>query len=83
MAIGIIRMIVEYIQNANIEKIIDESLNNLPEKIKQLETFKNAKERLIKFFWNRIENIYENDGYKFDEVKAVIFAGPEKTVLTA
>ncbi|MDD5021572.1 MAG: glycine--tRNA ligase subunit beta [Endomicrobiaceae bacterium] len=72
MAIGIIRMIVEYIPNANIEVIIDESLNNLPEKIKQLETFKNAKERLIKFFWNRIENIYENDGYKFDEVKAII-----------
>lgn len=72
IAIGIIRMIVEYIPNANIEKIIDESLNNLPEKIKQLETFKNAKERLIKFLWNRIENIYENSGYKFDEVKAVI-----------
>ncbi|GAB1402746.1 glycine--tRNA ligase subunit beta [Elusimicrobiota bacterium] len=72
MAIGIIRMIAEYIPNADIEKIIDESLNNLPEKIKKTETFKNAKERLIKFLWNRIENIYENDGYKFDEVKAVI-----------
>jgi len=72
MTIGIIRMITEFIPNANIEKIIDESLKNMPEKIKQSETFKNAKERLIKFLWNRIENIYENEGYKFDEVKAVI-----------
>lgn len=72
MSIGIIRMIREYLPETDFEKIIDVALNSLPEKIKQQETFAGAKQRLIKFFWNRIENIYENEGYEFDEVKAVI-----------
>ncbi len=71
MAIGTIRMIAEFIPEADAEKIIEEALKNMPEKIKQLDTYKTAKERLIKFFWSRIENIYENEGFKFDEVKAV------------
>lgn len=72
MAIGIIRMIREFLPETDFGKIIDISLNCLPEKIKIKDTFSTAKQRLIKFFWNRIENIYENEGYKFDEVKAVI-----------
>lgn len=72
MAIGIIRMIRQYLPETDFEKIIDIALTSLPEKIKQQETFSTTKQRLIKFFWNRIENIYENEGFKFDEVKAVI-----------
>jgi len=72
MSIGIIRMIREFMPNADVEQMIDISLNNLPIKIKEMETFKTAKDRLIKFLWNRIENIYENEGFKFDEVKCVI-----------
>ena len=72
MAIGIIRMIRQYLPETDFEKIIDIALTSVPEKIKQQETFSTTKQRLIKFFWNRIENIYENEGFKFDEVKAVI-----------
>ena len=72
MAIGIVRMIREFLPETDFEKILDMALNSLPEKIKEKETFNTAKQRLVKFFWSRIENIYENEGYKFDEVKAVI-----------
>ena len=72
MAIGIVRMIREFLPETDFEKIIDIALNSLPEKIKEKDTFSTAKQRLVKFFWSRIENIYENEGYKFDEVKAVI-----------
>ncbi|MBQ3834403.1 MAG: glycine--tRNA ligase subunit beta [Elusimicrobia bacterium] len=72
MAIGIVRMIRQYLPEADFEKILDMALNALPEQIKQKDTFATAKQRLVKFFWSRIENIYENEGYKFDEVKAVI-----------
>ena len=72
MAIGIVRMIREFLPETDFEKILDIALNSLPEKIKEKETFATAKQRLVKFFWSRIENIYENEGYKFDEVKAVI-----------
>ena len=72
MAIGIVRMIRQFLPETDFEKIIDVALDCLPEKIKAKETFGSAKQRLVKFFWSRIENIYENEGYKFDEVKAVI-----------
>ena len=72
MAIGIVRMIREFLPETDFEKILDIALNSLPEKIKEKDTFATAKQRLVKFFWSRIENIYENEGYKFDEVKAVI-----------
>ena len=72
MAIGIVRMIREFLPETDFEKILDVALNSLPEKIKEKETFNTAKQRLVKFFWSRIENIYENEGYRFDEVKAVI-----------
>ena len=72
MAIGIVRMIRDFLPETDFEKILDMALNSLPEKIKEKETFNTAKQRLVKFFWSRIENIYENEGYKFDEVKAVI-----------
>lgn len=72
MAIGIVRMIREFLPETDFEKILDTALNSLPEKIKEKDTFSTAKQRLVKFFWSRIENIYENEGYKFDEVKAVI-----------
>jgi len=72
MAIGIVRMLRQFLPETDFEKIIDIALNSMPEKIKEKETFNTAKQRLIKFFWNRIENIYENEGFKFDEVKAVI-----------
>lgn len=72
MSIGIIRMIREFMPNTDVEQMIDTALNNLPTKIKEMDTFKTAKDRLIKFLWNRIENIYENEGFKFDEVKCVI-----------
>lgn len=72
MSIGIIRIIRQFMPEADVEKMIDISLNNLPEKIKQMESFKTAKERFNKFLWNRIENIYENEGFRPDEVKCVI-----------
>ena len=72
MAIGIVRMIREFLPETDFEKVLDVALNSLPQKIKEKETFNTAKQRLVKFFWSRIENIYENEGYKFDEVKAVI-----------
>lgn len=72
MAIGIVRMIRQYLPETDFEKIIDTALACMPEQIKQKDTFATAKQRLVKFFWSRIENIYENEGYKFDEVKAVI-----------
>jgi len=72
MAIGIVRMIRVFLPETDFEKILDMALNSLPEKIKEKDTFSTAKQRLVKFFWSRIENIYENEGYKFDEVKAVI-----------
>lgn len=74
-AIAIVRIVREFMPEADLEKIIDEALNNLPEKIKEADSFKTAKDRLVKFFWNRIENICENEGFKFDEVQCVVVAG--------
>jgi glycyl-tRNA synthetase beta chain len=43
MSIGMIRMIRDFIPEADIEKMIDTALYNMPEKIKNMDTFKRQK----------------------------------------
>jgi glycyl-tRNA synthetase beta chain len=73
-AIAVIRIMIEKFPLANFNKAVEETFNALPDKLKTGVKFATAAERLKNFFWNRIENMLEAEGYKPDEVKAVVNA---------
>lgn len=76
--IGFIRMVTENLPQQDLAHALDKIFDYLPESVKNNPKFKEASERLANFFWQRIENLLEADGYASDEVKAVINAS--KTV---
>ncbi|MDR3243150.1 MAG: glycine--tRNA ligase subunit beta [Elusimicrobiota bacterium] len=73
-AIGLIRMFVRDFPDKNLGKIIDYAFEILPQKVKDNPSFENAKDKLIVFLWQRIENMLETDGYENSDIKAVINA---------
>ncbi|MCL2389341.1 MAG: glycine--tRNA ligase subunit beta [Elusimicrobia bacterium] len=73
-AISAIRIMAERFPQENFARALEEVFNTLPEKLKASSKFSTGLERLRGFFWQRIENILENEGYRPDEVKAVVNA---------
>ncbi|MCA6072265.1 MAG: glycine--tRNA ligase subunit beta [Endomicrobium sp.] len=69
--IGFIRMVMENFPNQNLGNVIEKVFEFLPEKVKNNPKAKNACDKLINFFWQRIDNILELKGYNSFEVKAV------------
>ncbi|MDR3274874.1 MAG: glycine--tRNA ligase subunit beta [Endomicrobium sp.] len=72
--IGFIRMVKEKLPDQDLEYVIEKVFSFLPDNVKNNSKSKNAYERLLKFLWQRIENIFESEGYNSDEIKAVVNA---------
>jgi glycyl-tRNA synthetase beta chain len=73
-AAGIIRIIMENFPVQDFTPLVEKSLDILSDKIKNNPKFKEAKEKVMNFLWQRIENIFETEGYSFEEIKAVVNA---------
>ncbi|MCL2334715.1 MAG: glycine--tRNA ligase subunit beta [Endomicrobia bacterium] len=73
-AIGFIRMITEKLPKQDLAKAVEKAFEYMPEHVKNNPKFKQAREKLASFFWQRIESILGSEGYAADEVKAVINA---------
>ncbi|MDR0956329.1 MAG: glycine--tRNA ligase subunit beta [Endomicrobium sp.] len=77
IAIGFIRIMIENLAIANLpiknlSSIIGKVFEFLPENLKNNSKSKNAYEKLINFFWQKIESIFELQGYSYYEIKAVV-----------
>jgi glycyl-tRNA synthetase beta chain len=73
-ATGFVKVAMSELPKCDLTSIVRRVFEFLPENVKNNPKSKDACERLIKFFWQRIENVFEYEGYNFDEVKAVINA---------
>jgi glycyl-tRNA synthetase beta chain len=71
---GFVKVAMNELPKCDLTNAIRRVFEFLPENVKNNPNSKCACERLIKFFWQRIENIFESEGYNSDEVKAVINA---------
>jgi glycyl-tRNA synthetase beta chain len=71
---GFVRVAMNELPKCDLTNAVRKVFEFLPENVKNNPKSKDACERLIKFFWQRIENIFESEGYNSDEVKAVINA---------
>ncbi len=71
---GFVKVAMNELPKCDLTSVIRRVFEFLPENVKNNPKSKDAYERLIKFFWQRIENIFESEGYNSDEVKAVINA---------
>jgi glycyl-tRNA synthetase beta chain len=71
-ATGILRIILEKRLPLVLKTLIDKSYSLLPEKVKGNPK---TQELVMEFFKSRLENLWEADGYKFDEVRAVLATG--------
>ncbi|MDR3256617.1 MAG: glycine--tRNA ligase subunit beta [Endomicrobium sp.] len=69
--IGFVRMVMENLPDQDVGVAIEKVFEFLPESVKNNSKSKNAYERLLNFFWQRIENLLETEGYNSYEVKAV------------
>ena len=72
--IGFIRMAIENLPKQDLAKAMEKAFDNLPESVQNNPKFKQGREKLMNFFWQRIESLLEAEGYAVDEVKAVINA---------
>jgi len=68
------RMAMEKLPDCDIEHIVKKTFDFLPENVKNNPKSKNAYERLISFFRQRIESILETEGYNLCVIKAVVSA---------
>jgi glycyl-tRNA synthetase beta chain len=71
---GFVKVAMNELPKCDLTNAIERVFEFLPENVKNNPRSKNACGRLIKFFWQRIENIFEAEGYNSHEVKAVINA---------
>jgi glycyl-tRNA synthetase beta chain len=71
-AVGIIRIIRECKLPLSITQLVDRAFAVVPESVKGNTA---AKVQLNDFFRQRLENIYQAEGYRFDEVRAVLANG--------
>ncbi|MDR1259975.1 MAG: glycine--tRNA ligase subunit beta [Endomicrobium sp.] len=71
IATGFVRMVKEKLPNQDLEHIIKEIFSFLPNNIKNSSKLENAYKNLINFLWQRIENIFEMEGYSSKEIEAV------------
>jgi glycyl-tRNA synthetase beta chain len=73
-AVGVIRMIRECKLPLSIAKLAEASFDVQPDSVKSNTA---ALGQLTDFFRQRLENIYQAEGYRFDEVRAVLANGFE------
>jgi glycyl-tRNA synthetase beta chain len=71
---GFVRVAMNELPKYDLTNAVRRVFEFLPENIRNNPKSKDACEKLIKFFWQRIENFFESEGYNSDEVKAVINA---------
>jgi len=71
---GFVKVAMNELPKCDLTNVVRRVFEFLPENVKNNSKSKDACERLIKFFWQRIENIFESEGYNSGEVKAVINA---------
>lgn len=76
--ISFIKMATENLPQEDLARAMDKAFDYLPESVKNNPKFKQASERLAMFFWQRIENLLESEGYASDDVKAVVSASKIK-----
>ncbi|MDR2676556.1 MAG: glycine--tRNA ligase subunit beta [Endomicrobium sp.] len=69
IGMGFIRMIKEKFPDKDLQYIVEKTFSFLPKNIKN--NFQNTNEELLNFLQQRIENIFEVEGYSLDEIKAV------------
>ncbi len=67
---GIIRIILEKSLDLSLDELVHESL-----KLLKCPDEDNIKKQIMKFFRQRIENIFESRGMAYDEIKAVLDTG--------
>jgi glycyl-tRNA synthetase beta chain len=69
--VGFVRMIMEKLPNCDLEYVMRKIFELLPKNVMNDLKSRNAYERLVNFLYQRIESIFELEGYKLCEVKAV------------
>jgi glycyl-tRNA synthetase beta chain len=72
MATGILRIIIEKKLPVPLKALVDKSFSLLPEKVK---ANANTPSLVMDFLKVRLENLWEAEGYKFDETRAVLATG--------
>jgi glycyl-tRNA synthetase beta chain len=71
VSIGFIRIAMKILPNHDLGYAIKKVFEFLPENIRNSPEANDAYERLLDFFWHRIENILEVEGYDSYEIKAI------------
>jgi glycyl-tRNA synthetase beta chain len=72
MAAGILRIIIEKKLSIPLKALVDKAFSLLPEKVR---ANTNTPGLVMDFLKNRLENLWEAEGYKFDETRAVLATG--------
>jgi glycyl-tRNA synthetase beta chain len=73
LAAGVLRIILEKKLPVSIKGIINFSIQNMEQN--KIKTNDQALSQLMEFLRSRLENILETEGYKFDEIRAVLALG--------
>ncbi|MDR0799999.1 MAG: glycine--tRNA ligase subunit beta [Endomicrobium sp.] len=68
---GFIKVAMNELPRCDLTGAVERVFEFLPENVKNNPKSEDAYERLLKFFRQRIENIFETEGYNSDEIKAV------------
>ncbi|OGS03776.1 MAG: glycine--tRNA ligase subunit beta [Elusimicrobia bacterium RIFOXYA1_FULL_47_7] len=72
MATGVLRIIVKKKLNISLGELVEKAFGVLPENIRNSVS---AKAQLLEFMKQRLENMLEAQGFKFDEVRSVLATG--------
>jgi glycyl-tRNA synthetase beta chain len=72
MSVGILRIIIEKKLALPLKELIDTVYLLLPANVK---TDPKTPELVMEFLKSRLESLWEQDGYKFDEIRAVVATG--------
>jgi glycyl-tRNA synthetase beta chain len=67
---GLLRIILEKNMNLSLDELVRKALESM--KCSDLE---NIKGQIMRFLRQRIENVFETNGYRFDEIKSVLDTG--------
>jgi glycyl-tRNA synthetase beta chain len=73
-AIAFIRIAMEIFPKENLQALIEKAFEILPEKVKSAPKSAQAPQKLMQFFWQRLESMFEAEGFAADETKAIINA---------
>jgi glycyl-tRNA synthetase beta chain len=65
---------MEVFPKENLEGLIEKAFEILPDKVKSNPKSAAAPQKLMQFFWQRLENMFEAEGFAADETKAIINA---------